>query len=613
LIIRRIISENYTVFEINNHSSILGFRPVESGTVMIANKEGDHYYDETEDLDFRESLATQRQTESMIIEKELFNDEHILGFGEKAFELDRRRLSLKMWNTDTYGYQWHTDPLYVSIPFFISTRKGVAKGYFVDSTSKVLFDTGISEYDKITISIPFGSTTFYTINGPKIEQVVENYAKLTGLPFKIPEWALGHHVSRYSYYPEKKVLEIAQEYRRHGIPVSCIYLDIDYMKDRKMFTWDKNRFPNPKKMIDKIHSMGVKVVAILDPGIKLDQNFDVFNDGIGTFCETPNGELYVGRVWPGECVFPDFLNQKARSFWSKQLEKFVSESGLDGIWLDMNEPSIFNESKTFDESILHTLDDDSKVSHSLVHNAYAYFQAKATFESLYKLRKREGEEEAVFILTRAGCAGIQKFAAIWSGDNTSSWRNMRLQIPLLLNLSISGVPFVGCDIGGFIGNSSPELLTRFYQMAAFFPIFRNHKSKEGNDQEPFRLAQNYQNRIKEAILLRYSFLPYLSELALEAHELGHPIIRPLLYEFQDDENTYSVDDQYMVGKHLLYAPIVEKGKEHRELYLPEGEWVEWKTKTTFGGNQWITSETDMPLYLRAGPNLPRELRQLQRS
>ncbi len=311
----------------------------------------------------------------------------------------------------------------------------------------------------------------------------------------------------------------------------------------------------------------------------------------------------MARVWPGACAFPDFLNHKARSFWSKQVTKLVSESGLDGIWLDMNEPSVFNDTKTFDENTTHNLDDGLNVPHSLVHNAYAYFQAKATFEPLNKLNKEP------FILTRAGCAGIQKFAAVWSGDNTSSWRNMRLQIPLLLSLSISGVPFVGCDIGGFIGNSSPELLARFYQMATLFPIFRNHKSKEGNDQEPFRLPTKYQNQVKNAISLRYSLLPYLSSVALKAHRLGHPIIRPLCYEYQSDEETYYINDQYMVGKHLLYSPIVEKGKRERELYLPEGKWIEWTRRTIFNGSQWINSETEMPLYLRASSTIPAELKQ----
>lgn len=599
--VRKYASEKYVAFEINSPTSLQGFHFPRTRTKRVKESAKASFFDGKEEIVFRDAGNT------IVIKKELHSDEHIVGLGEKAFQLDRRRIASKMWNTDNYGYQWNSDPLYASIPFFISVKSGEAKGYFVDSTSKITFDTGIAEYDKIVMSVPVNSVTLYVIKGPKIEQVVENYTRLTGLPFEIPSWALGHQVSRYSYFPQGKVLEVARKYKEHRIPISCIYLDIDYMKEKKIFTWDKEKFPNPKRMIEELHSMGVKVVAILDPGIKFDQNFDIFQEGIGNFCETPSGEVYVGRVWPGECVFPDFLNTKAQAFWSKCVTKFVSESGLDGIWLDMNEPSVFNETKTIDENVLHKNDDGTRIQHSLVHNAYAYFEAKATFEALSRLKNE------VFILTRAGCAGIQKFAAVWSGDNTSSWKNMRLQIPLLLSLSISGVPYVGCDVGGFIGNSTPELLTRFYQMACLFPIFRNHKSKEGNDQEPYRLSSKYQKRIKEAISLRYSLLPYISRLASEAHKFGHPIVRPLFYEFQDDEETYEMNDQYMVGKHLLYAPILEKEKHQRELYLPEGKWTEWANGRVLHGKQWVNSKSEMPLYLRSSGNLPDELKQAIRS
>ncbi len=605
MIVKKLLSEHYYFYEINTAQSLQGFRSFErvsKKTTLPKRKDDATFIDEKDDLEF----SFNRSDNSISIEKELFSDEHIVGLGEKAFDLDRRRLSLKMWNTDTFGYQWHSDPLYVSIPFFISVRRGKAKGFFVDSTAKLLFDLGVTKYDKISISVPFDSVTLYVIKGPKIEQIIETYTKLTGLPLEIPEWALGHQVSRYSYYPQKNVIEIAREYRKHDLPVSAIYLDIDYMEDKKIFTWDREKFPNPKKMIDELHSMGIRVVAILDPGIKMDQNFTVFKDGLGNYCERTNGDLYCGTVWPGACVFPDFLSRKAQAFWSRWVSKFVSESGLDGIWLDMNEPSVFNESKTFEDGVVHRKDDEgAKLSHDLIHNVYAYFQAQATFEALSSTKKKQENGEAPFILTRAGCAGIQKFAAVWSGDNTSSWSNLRLQIPLLLGLSISGVPFVGCDIGGFIGNCSPELLMRYYQMAAFFPIFRNHKSKQGNDQEPYRLGSKYLEKIKKAISLRYLFMPYLLSLASEAHRFGYPIIRPLFYEYQEDEETYSINDQYMVGKDLLYAPILERGKQERELYLPNGMWIEWTNrKRSFEGNRWITTESEMPLYQRLGTVIP---------
>jgi alpha-glucosidase len=596
MLVERRATRKYTVFEINTPVSLLGIRPPKSGSDFSKHEAKSFFFDEVEGIEFRSSGT------SIVVRKELFGEEHVLGLGEKALRLDRRRVSVKMWNTDAFEYSWDSDPLYASIPFFISLRKGEATGYFIDSTAKIMFDVGIAEYDKIAITVPSKSFSFYVVKGPEIETVLESYATLTGLPAKIPDWALGHQISRYSYFPQKRVLEVVRDYQKHDYPVSCVHLDIDYMEDKKIFTWDTEKFPSPKKMIEELHSMGVKVVAILDPGIKMDQSFQVFREGIGSYCETPNGELSTGKVWPGECVFPDYLNSRGRDFWSSQVAKFVSESGLDGIWLDMNEPAVFNNSRTLDENVVHKMDDGTKLEHSVAHNAYAYFQAKATFEALSKISKEP------FILTRAGCAGIQKFAAMWSGDNTSSWENMRLQIPLLLSLSISGVPFVGCDVGGFTGNSSPELLTRFYQMAAFFPIFRNHKSKEGNDQEPYRLPSKYQSEIKRAISLRYSVLSYLSNLALEASKLGHPIIRPLFYNYQDDEETYAINDEYMVGKFLLFAPIVREGENQRDLYLPRGRWVEWGGNDVLKGGGWIRSEAEMPLFVRTDIAVPSELK-----
>lgn len=459
--------------------------------------------------DDSEGLSISESDGIISVKKGLSLKEYILGLGEKAYEIERRRVSVRMWNNDSYSYGWFTDPLYVSIPFFITVYQGRAKGYFFNSPSKMIFDVGVGEYDKIVIKIPEPSLRFYVIQGPSIERVLENYAELTGKPFMIPMWALGHQISRYSYYPESSVIDVLKEYKKEGFPVSSLYLDIDYAQDMKVFSWNKDRFPDPKSMVKKVHSLGAKVIVNIGPGVKVDQNSKVFREGLGTYVETPKRELYIAPLWSGACAFPDFMNEKGRAFWKKEIKEFVESSGIDGIWLDMNEPSVFTESKTFDESTLHRRDDDDgeAIEHRFVHNAYSYFQNRATFEALSEFQSRP------FILTRAGFAGIQKYAAVWSGDNVASWENMRLQIPLLTSLSISGIPYVGCDIGGYIGRSDPELLSRFYQMAVFFPIFRNHKTREGNDQEPFRLPGEYKEKVRSAIQLRYSFLPYLYSLA----------------------------------------------------------------------------------------------------
>lgn len=599
--VKKLISREFTVFEVNSPDPPISFNETLSKKDKLAKQppvfdNGNEFSDKTERIEISEKLG------EIIVKKNLGLDEHILGLGEKAFEIERRRVSVRMWNNDSYSYSWYTDPLYVSVPFFISINRGAAKGFFFNSCSNIAFDIGVAAYDKIVVNIPESSLRFYVIEGPSIEQVLENYSKLTGKPFMMPEWALGHQISRYSYYPQESVVEIVKQYKRQGFPVSCIYLDIDYAQDLKVFSWDRERFPSPKSMIKELHSMGTRVAANIGPGIKIDQDYGIFREGLGSYCKTSNNEAYVAPLWAGNCVFPDFLNEKARKFWAEQVKKFVSSSGLDGVWLDMNEPSVFTKSKTFDEGVIHQRDNRKNIEHKFAHNAYSYFQNEATFKTLGEI------SEQPFILTRAGYAGIQKYAAVWSGDNVASWENMRLQIPLLLSLSISGIPFVGCDIGGFVGRSDPEFLTRFYEMAAFFPIFRNHKGKEGNDQEVFRLPSEYKERVKKTIDLRYSFLPYLLSLVYEAHKFGHPIIRPLAYEFQKDDNTYAINDEYMIGKSLLYAPIVEKGQRSRDLYLPEGKWLRWQQEDgeVIDGERWVTTREEMPLYLRSGSVVPTE-------
>ncbi len=526
------------------------------------------------------------------ISRDLDIDEHIIGLGEKAYEIERRRTKLTMWNTDSYAYTKYTDPLYVSIPFFISVSKNSKMGVFVNYPGKVIFDVGIETYDKIKILVPSKSAEIFIIKGKTIKEIIKNFTNLTGKPFKIPDWALGHSISRYSYFPQDKVIEVLKEYKKNTI-VDTIYLDIDYMNKNKIFEWSKENFPNPKKMIDEIHKMKTKVITIVDPAIVLDQNDKIFLEGLGKYCENDKNQIYAANMWAGQCVFPDFLNKETRKWWANRIKKWISDYGIDGIWLDMNEPAVFTPNKTFNESVLHKIDDKTRIKHDEVHNSYAYFEAMGTYNAM-----KNG-----FILSRAGYAGIQKYAAIWSGDSVSSWEDMKIQIPLLLSLSISGISYVGCDIGGFVGRSDSELLARYYQMAAFFPIFRNHKDKNGNDQEIYNVEDKQKERIVQAIKTRYLFMDYIKMLAKDAHEKGNPIIRPLCYEFEDDENTYKIDDEYLLGEYILYAPILDKGKNNRTVYLPKDKWLEFNTNKEFIGPCYIKSTEEMPIFIRKGTKI----------
>ncbi len=535
----------------------------------------------------KDVFAVKKYEKGIEITKKLGIKEHILGLGEKTLELDRRRSRVVMWNTDSYAYGKDTDPLYVSIPFFISVLNNKKMGVFVNYPGRIIFDIGINRYDELSIRIEDDSVEIFIITGDTLNDIVRKFINLTGKPFKIPDWALGHSISRYSYFPQEKVIEVLKEYKKNTT-VDALYLDIDYMKKNRIFEWEGKYFKEPKKMIDQIHRMNTKVVTIVDPAIIIDQKDKIFLSGLGKYCETDKNEIYVGDMWAGKCVFPDFLNKETRKWWGSLIKNWTGKYDIDGIWLDMNEPAVFNEEKTFESGVIHNLDDKRAENHQKVHNAYSYFEAMATYSAL-----KNG-----FILSRAGYAGIQKYAAIWSGDSVSSWEDMKIQIPLLLSLSISGIPYVGCDIGGFVGKSDPELLARYYQMAAFFPIFRNHKSKEGNDQEIYNIEERQAERIKKAIKTRYLFMDYIKELADNAHKYGDIIIRPLLYEFESDENAYRINDEYMLGKDVLFAPILEKGEDSREVYLPKEDWIEFETKKEVNGPCYIRSSTDMPIFIR---------------
>jgi len=582
------------------------------------------------------------EKEKIIITKKIGIKEIILGFGEKALPLNKRRSRLVFWNYDNYNYSWYSDPLYISIPFGIFVNENKAIGIFLNTPAFCIADLGLKEYDEAVFEIHDNSLEFYIIFGPKIEDVLKTYFEITGKPFLPPSWALGYQISRYSYFPQEYVIEIAKEFLKE-IPLNAIYLDIDYMEDYKIFTWNESRFPNPKEMISKLHELGVKVITIIDPYIKIQKDYAIYEEAKEFSVLNKNKEAYTMKGWPGECIIPDFFNKETREWWAKKIKEFVEEYSIDGIWLDMNEPSVFNDIKSiremfndadkeylisrlneivffnkplkpsirminfkpehfYDRSVdpnaLHRLDDGRLVEHRYVRNAYPYFQAKATFETLKSLLKRP------FILSRSGYPGIQKYAGVWTGDISSTWEDLKLTISMLLNLSISGLTFCGSDIGGFVGRADYELIARWHQACAFMPLFRLHKDKGASEAEIYNLPSKYKNIIKEAIELRYKFLPYLWHLCIKAHLEGEPIIRPLCYDFQEEVECFYIEDEYLVGPYLLFAPIIEKGKEEREVYLPSDDWFDFWNGNIIQGGKYIKTNVSMPIFIRKNSAIP---------
>lgn len=542
------------------------------------------------------------------------------GFGEKALPFSRDGQTLTNWNTDAYSYKSGTDPLYQSIPFFIALDKGKSYGVFFNNTFRTNFDMGKKSTEKFEFSAQGGELDFFIFTGgnertPK--QVLADYTNLTGRMPLPPLWSLGNQQSRFSYFPESKVLEIANEFRQRKIPADAIYIDIDYMDGFRIFTWDKTKFPNPKKLNEDLAKIGFKSILILNPAVKIDENFEIYKEAKSKdyFVKNTDGTEFNGSVWAGKSAFLDFANPKVRT-WFGSLYRNNLDDGISGFWNDMNEPSNFPDwqlqepvganhpHKTIPVYTIHTNENGNKIAHKLFHNVYGMQMARSTFEGLKKLEPKKRP----FVLSRAGFSGIQRYAAVWTGDNTATWEHLRLSLPMLLNMSVSGIPFVGADIGGYSENPSPELFARWMQQAALMPLFRPHAEKGTIDKEPWKFGAEVEKISREAVELRYQFLPYLYTLFHDHEKTGNPIIRPLWYEYSKDFRTYLLEDQYLVGRDILVAPVIKEGQTKRNVYFPVGDdWRDWWTGQIHKGG--TTSEitaplNKLPLFARVGATIP---------
>ncbi len=571
------------------------------------------------------SHATSLDLESGAIEtsKRRVATETYYGFGEKALPLSRDTQAMVMWNTDTYGYPRGTDPIYQAIGFFTALHfeagVGRAYGLFLDNTTRTYFDMGKTDPARYTFGVASGELNYYVFTGgtersPK--NVLRDYTELTGRTPLPPLWALGNQQSRWSYYPESRVREIARRFRETQTPADVIYLDIDYMDGFRIFTWNKERFPDPSKMIADLRAEGFRVVVIVDPGVKVDENYDAYLAGRAGdfFVKTGAGKELHARVWPGVCAFPDFTLPAAREWFGSLYRKNLDE-GVAGFWNDMNEPGVFLSDETAKPDIFNHPDktfpldarhagDGQAGTHARYHNVYGMQMARSTFEGLRRLRP----DARPFVLTRAGYAGVQRYSAIWTGDNVADWDHLRLSIPMLTNLGVSGVALVGADVGGFSGSPSAELYARWLQAAALTPFLRSHTESGSKDQEPFAYGDEYTRINRQTIELRYKMLPYLYTLFHEHTETGAPVMRPLWFEYPSDTRTYLMDDEYLVGRDLLVAPVLREGALKRHVYFPKGDaWLDWWTGQRYegGADADVDAPIDrLPLFARAGAVIP---------
>lgn len=540
-----------------------------------------------------------KETGEVICFKKMEPEDRFYGFGEKSGFLDKRGESLTMWNTDVYApHNPETDPLYQSIPYFMALRNGRAYGIYFDNPSKTTFDLK-TEKETYSFKGESGKLDYYVLAGAEPKDVIEQYTHITGRMPMPPKWAIGYHQSRYSYESEEEVRALAKTFKEKEIPLDVIYLDIHYMNEYRVFTFDQDRFPNPKKLVEDLKEDGIRIVPIVDPGVKKDPEYDTYKDGVWNdhFCKYLEGDLYFGDVWPGVSAFPDFTDGRTRRWWGN-LHQFYTDLGIEGIWNDMNEPAVFNETKTMDTDVIHKHDGDPK-THRQLHNLYGLLMGKATYEGL----ERNLDGKRPFLLTRAGFAGVQRYASVWTGDNRSFWEHLQMSLPMCMNLGLSGVAFTGPDVGGFAHDTNGELLTRWTQVGAFTPYFRNHSAIGTLYQEPWQFGEEYETIIKRYIQLRYEWLPQFYSLFYEAHTSGLPIMRPLMLEYPSDPKTYGLYDQFMIGDNTLVAPIMQPEVTDRAVYLPAGEWVDYFRGTVYEGGttHLVHAELDtLPLFVKRG-------------
>ncbi|SFL52637.1 glycoside hydrolase family 31 protein [Halanaerobium salsuginis] len=536
--------------------------------------------------------------------KDLDPKSRFYGLGEKTGWLDKKGRKYEMWNNDTFlPHVTDTDPLYQSIPFLITFTPEHSYGIYFDNSYRSFFDLSSAGQPYYSFWAEGGQLDYYFLNGPDLKKVISSYTNLTGTMPLPPKWALGYHQSRYSYYPQSKVKELAKEFRQRQIPCDAFHFDIHYMDQYKIYTWDQERFPDPAAMISNLQKQGIKAVTIIDPGVKQEPEYELYKTGIENnyFCKYLEGKVFIDKVWPGNCAFPDFTQTKVRNWWAELQKDFV-ELGVKGIWNDMNEPAVFNQDNTMSEQVIHQNDGQSG-SHKKFHNLYALLENMATYQGLKSALKNERP----FVLTRAGFAGIQRSAAVWTGDNRSFWEHLKLTMPMLMNLGMSGIPFCGSDVGGFTGNSNGELLTRWIQLGTFMPFFRNHCEIRAINQEPWSFGSKYETIIKKYIELRYQFLTHFYNLFYQASKTGIPVLRPLLMEFTTDKNCQNLSDQFLIGDNLLIAPIYKPDTEQRLVYLPAGEWINYWTEEVLPGKQHIITEAPLeklPIFVKANSLLP---------
>ena len=530
--------------------------------------------------------------------KTLQEGERFLGLGEKTGNLDKRGHGFTNWNTDAFGYHSHTDPIYSTIPFYIGVVNGRVYGVFMDNSYKSHFNFGASNHRFSSFSAEGGDLNYYLFSGEKVADIIEAYTWLTGRMEMPPIWGLGYQQCRYSYYPDYEMKTIARTFREKQIPCDVLYHDIHYMKDYKLFTWDKDRFPDPKAMIAGLKDDGFHVTVIIDPGVKIEEGYEVYHEGLekDVFVKFPDGIPYAADVWPGTCHFPDFTDPRVRTWWGEKFSELIDQ-GVEGFWNDMNEIASWGN---FMPNLMEFNFDGNTTSSKEARNVYGTQMARATKEGFDRLTTNKRS----FTITRAAYAGFQRYGILWTGDNVSSEESMMLGARMVAGLGLSGIAYSGNDIAGFAGRTEVSLFARWLTIAVFQPFVRAHTFVNTSDAEPWAMGEEVEEISRNYINLRYRLIPYIYGLFKEAADTGLPITRSLALDYTHEDHIYDTrfQNQFLLGPSILVAPV-ESDKDITKVYLPKGEWYDLHSGILYAGQQIIYVDCPirrLPIFIKGG-------------
>jgi alpha-glucosidase len=538
--------------------------------------------------------------------RKLNSDEKFIGLGEKTGGINRRGQVYRNWNSDIPAYALNQDPLYATIPFFIGVHGKLCYGTFFDNTHQSYFNFGGGADEELYhFGADDGEMNYYFFGGATVQEILKEYTALTGRTPMPPLWSLGYQQCRWGYANSAELLNIAKTLRDKKLPSDVVYMDITYMDHYKVFTWDPVNFPDPKDMMEQLKKMNFDLVTIIDPGIKVEKGYKAYDEGVAQdlFAKYPDGRLYVGHVWPGRCHFPDFTKASVRKWWGNNFKASHTDIGIRGFWNDMNEPAAWGREFP---NLIEFGDAGSKSTLYSVKNAYGLLMARSTFEGTKALMKGQRP----FVLTRASYSGIQKYSAQWTGDNLATDEHMLLGQRLLNSMGVSGIPYVGMDVGGFMGDVTPELYVRWMNLGIYSPLFRQHSVIDSRYHEPWQFGEANTRFIRGLLEQRYKMLPYLYSSFYQAHESGIPVDRmlPITYTFDDNVYNDKFGNQFLFGDNLLVCPVDSKTMA-AEIYLP-GTGIEWyrlsNDKMYEGGQtQFVPSPLDdLPVFVKESAIVP---------